>query len=258
MMGRGLAGDIGVRLPRAPQQRKGAGRTPVADVQLRAPAEAAGAKLHICHVSTAGAVALLKRARETNADITGEAAPHHFVLSRDSFDGKDTNYKMNPPLRAPADVHAVLSGLTDGTINVIASDHAPHGEVEKNVAYERAANGVIGLETTVPVCIKYLVDAGVLTPFQLIEKLTINPAGILGINKGTLSAGAVADITIIDPNERYAIDKFTFYSKGRNTPFHGLAVRGRAVRTIVGGMTVYSYEGGAYGDRQVGRPYFSA
>ena len=182
---------------------------------------------------------LLRRARGENKNITGEAAPHHFILSEDDHNRTDANYKMNPPLRSKSDVAAVLGALKDGTIGVIASDHAPHHESEKNTSYDSAANGIVGLETTVPLCITCLVNAGHLSPSELIEKLTVNPADILGIKKGTLSEGADADITIIDPHERYKINRNDFFSKGRNTPFDGYDVNGRVRYTILYGKIVY-------------------
>ena len=205
-------------------------------------AERAGARLHICHASAAGTVAILRNARSEK--ITAEAAPHHFVLSEDDFDGTDANYKMNPPLRSRRDVNEIIKALADGAIGVIASDHAPHHASEKNVPYGRAANGVVGLETTVPLCVSCLVKKNILKPAQLIEKLTINPARVLGLNAGTLSVGASADLTIIDPDEKFYIDKNKFYSMGKNTPFHGRGVCGRVKQTIFGGRIVFSHDEG--------------
>ena len=203
-----------------------------------------GARLHICHISSALTVGLLRRAREAfGKSITGEAAPHHYVLIKDDDDGTDANFKMNPPLAGAEDRRAVIGALVDGTIGTIASDHAPHHESEKNVCYGAAANGIVGLETTVPLCVTHLVLTGELTPLQLIEKLTVGPANVLNLKKGTLAPGADADVTIIDPGERYTVDKTKFFSKGRNTPFHGRAVNGRVKYTIIGGKIIYSHEG---------------
>jgi dihydroorotase len=205
-------------------------------------ARAAGAGLHICHVSTAGGVELIRAAQKAGQQVTAEITPHHFTLvdedipHGDSFEA--SNYKMAPPLRSRADREACIAGLKDGTIAAIATDHAPHHEREKNVEFELAANGVIGLETAVPLAISELVNKGVLTPSEMIAKFTANPAKILGLDLGHLSVGAVADITIIDPSARYTVDKHTFHGLSKNTPFHGREVTGRVVCTIVSGKKI--------------------
>ncbi|MCL2362037.1 MAG: dihydroorotase [Defluviitaleaceae bacterium] len=198
-------------------------------------AKETGVRLHICHISTAEGAAHVRAAQKEGLPVTAEVCPHHFTLT--SSDIRDANYKMSPPLRSQKDIEAIKEALADGTISVIATDHAPHHENDKNVPYEEAANGIIGLETAVPLCITELN----LTPLELIAKLTINPARILGLDKGTLSTGKIADITIIDPNHEYIIDKETFRSKSRNTPFHRRKVRGMVKYTILEGRVVYDY-----------------
>jgi len=195
-------------------------------------AKEAGVHLHICHVSTAAGCKLIRAAQAAGQKITAEVAPHHFTLTEDDHDC-DPNYKMAPPLRPHSDRNAIIAALVDGTISVIATDHAPHHADEKALPYETAANGIIGLETAVPLAISEL--GTILTPLQLIGKFTANPAKILGLPAGTLSPGAPADITIIDPKARHTIDKAKFASKSRNTPFHGREVTGKIKRTILGG-----------------------
>ena len=202
-------------------------------------AGAANARLHICHVSTAQGVEHIRAAKEQGLAVTAEVTPHHFTLADEDIPGCDTNYKMSPPLRSRKDVEALKAALKDGTICVIATDHAPHHEDDKNCEFEQAANGIIGLETAVPLCITELVLPGVLTPLQLISKLTVNPARVLGLDKGTLSVGKMADVTVIDPNVKYCINKETFRSKSRNTPFNGRAVVGKVMYTLVNGTLVY-------------------
>jgi dihydroorotase len=198
-------------------------------------AELTGARVHILHVSTAGSVELIRRGKRRGALVTGEACPHHFTLTDRCLRSFDSNYKMAPPLRTDADVQAVLDGLRDGTLDVIASDHAPHAPEKKMRELDQAPNGVIGLETLLPVCVKALIEPGVLTWPQLIEKLTVNPARVLSIDRGTLQPGVVADVTIIDPNAEWTIDPGRFRSKSRNCPFAGWKVRGRAHAVIVAG-----------------------
>jgi len=202
-------------------------------------AKAAGAPLHVCHVSTEEGLAHIRAAKEQGLPITAEVCPHHFTLADEDIPDCDTNFKMSPPLRSRKDVEAMKAGLKDGTICVIATDHAPHHEDDKNGEFEQAANGIIGLETAVSLCISELIIPEVLTPLELITKLTINPARILGLDKGTLSIGKMADVTIIAPDAEYTIDKETFHSKSRNTPFHGREVMGKVMYTIVNGKVVY-------------------
>jgi dihydroorotase len=198
-------------------------------------AELTGGRVHILHVSTAESVDLLRRRRRRGARVSGEACPHHFTLTDECLRGRDTNYKMAPPLRTKADVEAIIEGLKDGTLEVIATDHAPHSAAKKARPFEQAPNGIIGLETLLPMCVKALVEPGHLTWPQLIAKLTINPARVLGIDRGTLAPGAVADVTVIDPAAEWTIDPARFRSKSRNCPFAGWKVRGRAEVVIVAG-----------------------
>ncbi len=195
-------------------------------------------RIHIAHVSTAGSVQAVREAKSAGINVTAETAPHYFTLTDDSLREFSTNFKMYPPLRGSDDVEAIKEGLRDGTIDAIASDHAPHSSIEKDVEFEYAANGIIGLETSLPLCLK-LVDEGILTIGQLIEKMSVNPANILKIPKGSLKTGCDADITIIDMNKRWTVDADQFRSKGRNCPFNGWELKGKALMTIVGGEVKY-------------------
>jgi len=199
-------------------------------------AELTGGRVHILHVSTAESVDLLRRGRRRGARASGEACPHHFTLTHECLHGRDTHHKMAPPLRTKADVEAIIEGLKDGTLEVIATDHAPHSPAKKARPFEQAPNGIIGLETLLPVCVVALVEPGHLTWPQLIEKLTINPARVLGIDRGMLKPGAIADVTILDPAAEWTIDPKEFRSKSRNCPFAGWQVRGRADTVLVAGQ----------------------
>jgi len=198
-------------------------------------AKAAGARLHIAHVSTAGSVELIRRAKSEGVRVTAEATPHHFSLTDECVLGFDPNFKMNPPLRSKNDVEAVKKGLADGTIDAIASDHAPHAREEKDVEFPLAPVGVIGMESMLPLAVCELLEKGILDLSRLIAALSLNPARILGIPKGTLADGADADVTLIDLKKEWVIDAEAFKSKSANCPFHGRRVRGKAVATIVGG-----------------------
>ncbi len=200
--------------------------------------ELTGTDLHICHVSTEGSVRVIREAKKRGVKVTAEATPHHFLLTDEEVYNYNTNAKMNPPLRTSKDVKAIIKGLKDGTLDVIATDHAPHSEDEKNVEFDNAPFGIVGLETALPLSLK-LVEDKILTISQVIEKLTINPANIVNSDKGTLKKNKVADITIYDPKEEYLIDKNNFYSKGKNTPFQDWKVRGKVKYTIVSGKIVY-------------------
>lgn len=197
-----------------------------------------GARLHLCHVSTAGSVQLLREAKARGENVTAEVTPHHFTLCDTDIAEYDANYKMNPPLRSRRDVDALKAALKDGVIEVIATDHAPHHADEKNCPFEDAPNGIVGLETAVPLCITELVKGGWLTPYELIGKLTANSARILKIEKGTLSVGADADVTVIDPEKSYEIDINSFASKSNNSPFGGRKVFGAVEYTIYLGRVV--------------------
>lgn len=201
-------------------------------------AEMTGSPVHIAHVSTAGSVRLIREAKKRGLPVTAEATPHHFTLTDEAVVGYDTATKVNPPLRSTEDREAVLEGLADGTIDVIATDHAPHAREEKEVEYALAPNGMVGLETAVPLVVTQLIEKGVLTWSQAIEKLTINPAKILNLPFGTLSPGQRADVTIIDPQKEAWVDPHKFYSLGKNTPFAGWHLKGWPVATIVDGRVI--------------------
>jgi dihydroorotase len=204
-------------------------------------AELTGGKLHIAHVSAAGGIELVRMAKAKGVAVSAETTPHHFTLTDECVRTFDPVYKMNPPLRAQGDVDAVREGLRDGTIDAIVSDHAPHAAEEKQVEFSAAPFGVIGMESLLPVAVTELIGSVLDWP-DLIAKLTVHPAGILGIEKGTLKPGADADVTVIDPDVEWTIDVSRFRSKSRNCPFHGKAVRGRAVRTLVGGETKFTID----------------
>jgi len=201
------------------------------DIQL---AELTGARLHICHVSTSGAVRLIREAKERGVKVTAETCPHYFTLTEDAVRGYNAMAKMNPPLRTTQDVAAIKQGLKDGTLDVIVTDHAPHGMDEKSGEFDGAPFGIVGLETSVGLAFK-LVQEGVLTIPQLIERMSTAPARIIKSGGGTLSVGAAADITIIDPNVEWTVDASQFKSRSKNTPFDGWKLKGRAVQTLVGG-----------------------
>ncbi len=204
-------------------------------------AELTGGRLHVAHVSAGASVDAVRRAKARGVRVSAEATPHHLVLTdqavRDS--GYDTNTKMNPPLRSEADRQAVIAGLQDGTIDCIATDHAPHTVDDKKVEYDQAANGIVGLETAVPLCLDRLVGAGLLELPRLVALLSTNPARLLGLPGGTLAPGSPADLTVLDLGRRRQVDPARFESRGRNTPFGGLVLRGWPAITIVGGHVVW-------------------
>ncbi len=202
-------------------------------------AELTGSRLHLAHISTAGSVALIREAKRRGVPVSAETAPHYFTLSEELISTFDPVYKVNPPLRRPEDIEAIKAGLGDGTIDVIASDHAPHSAVEKDLEFEYAANGIIGLESSLPLILR-LIREGVLTPLEAIAKISRNPARILAIPFGTLRKGMAADLTIIDPEVKYTVDVNRFKSKSRNCPFAGMEVQGQAVMTLVGGKVVFA------------------
>lgn len=205
-------------------------------------AKETGAKLHLCHCSTRDSVSMLRFAKEHGVDVSGEVCPHHFAMTEDEIPGDDANYKMNPPLRSREDVKALCDGLSEGVMEAISTDHAPHGEEEKKKSIADAPFGIVGSETAYALAVTYLVKNGYLTPMQLVERMSTNPCRILGVQGGSLGVGMPADITIADMSTEYIIDKNTFVSKGKNTPFHGTKVQGRVFYTIVGGEIVYQYE----------------
>lgn len=214
-----------------------------------------GVKLHLCHCSTRDSVVMVKYAKEEGVRVTAEVCPHHFTLTSDDIHkieqtmdpekkvainaDADTNFKMNPPLRCKEDVQALKEGLRDDIMDVIATDHAPHTFAEKNTTMKNAPFGIVGLETAASLTYTELVAQGYLTPMQMAEKMSYNPARIIGLDKGDIAPGKVADIVIFDPKRTYTIDKNTFASKGRNTPFHGRKVTGKVRATIVSGHVVY-------------------
>jgi len=206
------------------------------DIEL---AEKTGVPLHIAHVSCNESVEIISAAKKKGIRVTAETAPHYFSLDESAVVGYDTNMKMNPPLRSRSDMLAIRQGLSDGTIDAIASDHAPHTENEKEIEFERAEFGVIGLETELAVSITELVHTGILDWKGLVSKLALNPAKILGINKGTLSAGADADIIVVSPDQEWLVEKGSFISKSKNSCFLGRKLRGVVEYTICAGKIVF-------------------
>lgn len=204
-------------------------------------AEFTGARLHVAHVSTKGSVDLVRQAKKRGVRVTCEVTPHHFTLTEEAVRGYDTNTKMNPPLRHQTDVDAVLAGLVDGTIDAIATDHAPHHYDEKNVEFPIALNGIIGLETLLPLTLK-LANDGVIGLAKAIALVTSQPAAIIGIERGTLAVGAAADIALIDPNLEWTLNSDALQSKSKNTPFSGFSFKGAVVRTLLAGKTVFVKE----------------
>lgn len=194
--------------------------------------------VHICHVSTKTSVALIRDAKARGVKVTAETAPHYFSLTEKSLISKDADFRMNPPLRCDDDVSEIIKGLYDGTIDAIATDHAPHTPQEKS-DFEKAPNGSIGMETSLSVANTYLVDKGILTLSQIIEKMSLNPAKILNIPAGTLSIGANADIVIFNPNEEYIVDINKLHGKSKNTPFKNMKLKGKVKYTILNGDIVY-------------------
>ena len=207
------------------------------DVHL---AEITGARLHVMHVSTAGAVAAIRRAKERGVRVTAEVTPHHLTLTDESLRSFDSNFKMNPPLRSTRHVEACIEGLLDGTIDAIATDHAPHAREKKIREINVAPFGIIGLETALPLMIEKFIASGLMTWPRLVEKMSVNPSRILGIDKGTLAVGADADVTVIDPDAEWTLTEEAIHSKSCNTPWLGKKFRGRAVMTIVGGDVRYN------------------
>jgi dihydroorotase len=204
-------------------------------------AELCDHRVHCQHISAAGSIRILREAQARGVKISGEVCPHHIALTDDAVQNFDTNCKMNPPLRAKEDVAALLEGIADGTISILCSDHAPHAAFEKEVEFDAAPFGIVGLETELGLFLDLLVHKTKTIELpRLIEMFTVNPARLLQIEAGTLSAGRAADITLIDPELEWTVDADVFQSMSRNTPFDGWKVKGRAVRTIVGGKTVWS------------------
>ncbi|MFN2476642.1 MAG: dihydroorotase [Chthoniobacterales bacterium] len=204
-------------------------------------AELCDHRVHCQHISAAGSVRLLREARARGVKISGEVCPHHIALTDEAVQQFDTNYKMNPPLRTATDIAALLEGIADGTLDILGSDHAPHARFEKEVEFDAAPFGIVGLETELGLFINILVHkTGTIDLRRLIELFTVRPAELLNLNAGTLTVGAPADVTIIDPTLEWTVDANAFESASCNTPFGGWQLKGRAVRTIVGGRSVWN------------------
>ncbi|MGE5329078.1 MAG: dihydroorotase [Deltaproteobacteria bacterium] len=194
--------------------------------------------VHIAHISTKGSVEIIRNAKKRNVKVTAETCPHYFSITEEAITGFNTNAKVNPPLRTKEDVEAIKKGLADGTIDIIATDHAPHHIDDKNVEFNNAAFGISGFETALSLCVTNLLQNNVLTYKQLVEKISYNPSKMLGINRGSISVGSAADITIFAPNDEVLIDAKIFKSKGKNTPFDGYRLKGKVCYTIVDGRIV--------------------
>ena len=202
-------------------------------------AKETGARLHLCHVSTKDSVKMIELAKKEGLNVTGEVCPHHFTLTDMDIPGDDANYKMNPPLRSEEDVKALIEGIKNGIIEAISTDHAPHGEEEKSGSMKDAPFGIVGSETAFSLAYTELVDKGVITLYELVRCMSTNPARIAGIDRGSLEEGKTADFVIADIDSSYVIDKKTFFSKGKNTPFNGKKVKGIIKQTYVAGKKVY-------------------
>jgi len=205
-------------------------------------AEMTGARFHVAHLSTAGSVELVRQAKKKGLKVTAETAPHYWSLSDKSIKNYNSNFKMNPPLRSEDDVAAIRKGLKEGVIDCIATDHAPHASTEKQCEFDEAAFGIVGLETLFPLTYSHLVEPGVVTLSRAIEMLTTAPSKIVGIDKGTLSEGSVADVTLFDIKNDWKVDTAKFKSRGKNSPFNGWNLKGWAVTTIVAGEVKYQRE----------------
>ena len=198
--------------------------------------------VHIAHVSTKTSVESIRQAKKRGVQVTAETCPHYFTLTEKACKDYDTHAKMNPPLRTDEDLKAVIQGLKDGTLDIIATDHAPHHRDEKNVEFDLAANGIVGFETALALTYTYLVETGKLSITDMVEKLASRPAEILHLDKGTIACGKTADLILVDFDTEYAIDVSGFVSKGKNSPYDGYKVKGRVMATLVNGKVVYEYE----------------
>jgi dihydroorotase len=205
-------------------------------------AELTGGHVHLCHMSTRGSVALIRRAKEKGLRVTAEACPHHFTLTHEACEGYNTNAKMNPPLREPEDREAIRQALRDGTIDVICTDHAPHHYDAKEREFDDAPNGIIGLETALGLALTELVETGLLSLGGLVTRMSVMPARIFNLPGGTLAPGAPADVVVLDPVVEWTVQPEQFFSKSRNTPFAGRRLQGRALTTIVRGQVVFARE----------------
>jgi dihydroorotase len=205
-------------------------------------AKLTGGHIHLCHLSTKGSVQLVRWGKEHGVNVTAEVCSHHISLTHDAVEGYDTNAKMNPPLREAEDVAALQQGLKDGTIDLLVTDHAPHHYDEKEREFADAPNGIVGLETALGVNVTYLLEPGILTLPQLVDRMSCLPAKVFHLPGGTLAKGSVADVTVFDPTSPWAVEPSRFKSKGRNTPYGGHTLRGRALCTIVGGRIVFQQD----------------
>jgi dihydroorotase len=198
-----------------------------------------GGHVHLCHMSTRGSVELIRWGKERGIRVTAEVCPHHLSLTEDEVEGYDTNAKMNPPLRTADDVAALQEAVRDGTIDLVATDHAPHHYDEKEREFSDAPNGIVGLETALAVVATHLIVPGILSWPTLVDRMSTTPARVFGLSGGTLRRGSVADVTIFDPDVEWTVNPDTFLSKGRNSPYRGKRLKGRATCTVVGGRVVY-------------------
>jgi dihydroorotase len=205
-------------------------------------AELTGGHVHLCHMSTRGSVELIRRAKEKGLRVTAEACPHHFTLTHEACEGYNTNAKMNPPLREPEDREAIRQAIRDGAIDVICTDHAPHHYDAKEREFDDAPNGIIGLETALGLAVSELVESGLLSLPDLVNRMSVMPARIFNLEGGTLAPGAPADVVVFDPAAEWTVRPEEFFSKSRNTPFAGRCLRGRAQATIVRGQMVFARE----------------
>jgi dihydroorotase len=208
-------------------------------------AKRTGGHVHLCHMSTRGSVDLIRWGKERSINVTAEVCPHHISLSEEAVEGYNTNAKMNPPLRTPDDVEALREAVRDGTIDVIATDHAPHHYDEKEREFSDAPNGIVGLETALAVNVTWLVKPGIVDVATLIDRMAVAPARIFHLPGGTLRRGTVADVTVFDPAAEWTVDPQAFRSKGRNSPYAGMTLTGRVHYAIVGGQIAYALRGGA-------------
>lgn len=206
-------------------------------------AKLTGGHIHLCHLSTKGSVDLVRWGKDQGVNVTAEVCSHHISLTQEAVEGYNTNAKMNPPLRTQRDVEALQQGLKDGTIDLLVTDHAPHHYDEKEREFADAPNGIVGLETALGVNVTWLLEAGILTLPQLVERMSCLPAKVFHLPGGTLAKGSVGDVTVFDPSREWTVDPARFKSKGRNTPYGGRKLRGQAERTIVGGRIVYELNG---------------
>ncbi len=206
-------------------------------------AKLTGGHIHLCHLSSKGSVELVRWGKDQGVNVTAEVCSHHISLTHEAVEGYDTNAKMNPPLRTQRDVEALQQGLKDGTIDLLVTDHAPHHYDEKEREFADAPNGIVGLETALGVNVTWLLESGVLTLSQLVDRMACLPAKVFHLPGGTLAKGSIGDVTVFDPSREWTVDPARFKSKGRNTPYGGRKLRGQAVRTIVGGRIVFELNG---------------